>query len=341
MSVLRNVLSRGAAQMAKRGAAAAPVQRFAARSMATMLEGRERGEEAKFIRAMEADRQTAIRANIERILALEDGSEEKADLMEIIDKKADEESILHKLGLDDWKFALPVGMFIGIPCLANEVLVLDAETQLVACFILFCSTMYTQVGGMMAKSLDDYSKEIFDDLKAVDDAMLTQIHTAIAADTMVLSLDEDFKQYCTLTDQLAIAQADVLNHKEVHMYRDAIVKKLDSLHALEEGAVNAIKRRMMAKVKADVVDTFTNDKKVKEMALARAIEVLASGAKGKMGKDIVGEVFALSLSAYRISYGKQAPGSDPILVQLEKDMAAVATAPVVEAKGGNVYAVAV
>ncbi|KAJ1389255.1 hypothetical protein B484DRAFT_459702 [Ochromonadaceae sp. CCMP2298] len=200
--------------------------------------------------------------------------------------------------------------------------------------------MYTQVGGMMAKSLDDYSKEIFDDLKAVDDAMLTQIHTAIAADTMVLSLDEDFKQYCTLTDQLAIAQADVLNHKEVHMYRDAIVKKLDSLHALEEGAVNAIKRRMMAKVKADVVDTFTNDKKVKEMALARAIEVLASGAKGKMGKDIVGEVFSKALSSYKEAYGKQAPGTDPILMQLEKDMAAVATAPLVEAKGGNVFIVA-
>jgi hypothetical protein len=245
--------------------------------------------------------------------------------------------VLSKLGLDDWKFALPVGMFIGIPCLANEVLVLDAETQLVACFILFCSTMYTQVGGMMAKSLDAYSKDIFDELKAVDDAMLSQINTAVAADEMVLSLDEDFKQYCTLTDQLAIAQADVLNHKEVHMYREAVVKKLDSLHALEESAVNAIKKRMMSKVKADVVDAFTNDKKAKELALTRAIEVLASGAKGTMGKDIVGEVFSKSLGAYKDAYSKMAPGTDPILVQLEKDMASIATAPVVEATGGNVY----
>jgi hypothetical protein len=83
MSVLRNVLSRGAVQMAKRGAAAAPVQRVAQRSMTTILEGRERGEEAKFIRAIEADRQAAIRVNIERILALEDTHEDKADLMKI------------------------------------------------------------------------------------------------------------------------------------------------------------------------------------------------------------------------------------------------------------------
>jgi hypothetical protein len=82
MSALRRFVGRGAAQIA----AAAPVQRFAQRSMSTMLEGRERGEEAKFIRAMEAERQAAIRANIERILALEDNHEDKADLMEILGK---------------------------------------------------------------------------------------------------------------------------------------------------------------------------------------------------------------------------------------------------------------
>lgn len=216
---------------------------------------------------------------------------------------------------------------------------LDAETQLVACFILFCSTMYTQVGGMMGRGLDDYGKEVHDDLKAVDDLMLDQINTAIAANEDVLSLEEDYKQYCELTDQLAVAQADVLNQREVHMYRDAIVKKLDSLHALEESAVMAIRTRMLTAVKSDVVKTFTTDQKAKDLALARAIEVLAGGAKGKMGKDIVGDVFSQALSAYKADYAKQPAGSDPILKQLEKDMAAVAAAPVVDtSKGGNVFA---
>ena len=220
-----------------------------------------------------------------------------------------------------------------------QVLVLDAETQLVACFILFCSTMYTQVGGMMGRGLDDYGKEVHDDLKAVDDLMLDQINTAIAANEDVLSLEEDYKQYCELTDQLAVAQADVLNQREVHMYRDAIVKKLDSLHALEESAVMAIRTRMLTAVKSDVVKTFTTDQKAKDLALARAIEVLAGGAKGKMGKDVVGDVFSQALSAYKADYAKQPAGSDPILKQLEKDMAAVAAAPVVDtSKGGNVFA---
>jgi len=302
-----------------------------------MLEGREKAEEARYIRKMETEKHDAIRAKVERILALEDGHDEKAELFEMIEEKKVDDSMLAKLGLNDWKFALPIGLMVGIPALANEVLVLDAETQLVACFILFCSTLYTQVGASMAKSLDDYAKEIADELKEVDESMLESIHSAVEADQMALSLDEDYKQYCTLTDQLAVAQADVLNYKEAHLYRDAIVKKLDSLSALEESAMQAIRNRMMTEVKADVVNSFQTDKKVKDAALARAIEVLAAGAKGTMGQDVVGEAFSASLARYKANYAKQPEGADPILAQLEKDMAAIAVAPVVEATGGNVY----
>jgi F0F1-type ATP synthase membrane subunit b/b' len=158
------------------------------------------------------------------------------------------------------------------------VLVLDAETQLVACFILFCSTMYTQVGGMMGKSLDDYGKEVAEDLKEVDNSILSQVNAAVEANQNALSLEEDYKQYCELTDQLAAAQADVLNQREAHLYREAIVKKLDSLQALEDSAVQAIRHRMLTKVKSDVVKTFTTDQKAKDLALTRAIEVLAGGA---------------------------------------------------------------
>mmetsp|Transcript_28311 Transcript_28311/g.47613 ORF Transcript_28311/g.47613 Transcript_28311/m.47613 type:complete len:346 (-) Transcript_28311:366-1403(-) len=339
MSVFRKALSRSLVQATRYSRQTAIPQALAARrsfNTINTFDAREHAEEDRYIHAIEAERQQKIRENIERILALEDHHEEKQDLMEILEKK-EPEGMVAKLGLDDWKFALPLGLFVAIPALSNEVLVLDAETQLVACFILFCSTMYTQVGGMMAKSLDDYSQEIYDDLKNVDDSMLEQINAAVAANEMALSLEEDFKQYTTLTDQLAMAQADLLNHREAHMYRDAIVKKLDSLQALEDSAVQAMKSRLLTQVKSDVVNTFTNDKKAKDAALARAMDVLASGAKGKLGKDVVGEVFASSIASYKENYAKQPADSDPILQQLEKDMAAVATAPVVESTGGNVF----
>lgn len=39
-------------------------------------------------------------------------------------KPESEKGMIAKLGLDDWKFALPVGLFIGIPTIANEVSIL-------------------------------------------------------------------------------------------------------------------------------------------------------------------------------------------------------------------------
>ena len=62
-----------------------------------------------------------------------------------------------------------------------------------------------------------------------------------------------------------------------------------------------------------------------------------TGSSAKLGKDIVGEAFGSALKTYRDSYSKMAPGSDEILVNLEKEMQAICSAPVIEGQGGNVY----
>jgi hypothetical protein len=208
--------------------------------------------------------------------------------------------------------------------------------QLTACFILFCSTLYTQVGSMVGKSLDDRGKEIFGELKQLDDTLKGQMTAAIASNTLALTLHDDLKARYQLVDDLATTQADVLNHLEEHKYREAIVKKLDSLHALEEATAAALRARTIAAVKAEVLDTFANDRKAKDNALNQAIAVLSAGAKGKMGRDIVGDAFGAALSNYKENYQKSGK-SDPILEKLEAEMINIAQAPVVEGKGGNVY----
>jgi F0F1-type ATP synthase membrane subunit b/b' len=217
------------------------------------------------------------------------------------------------------------------------VIVLDAEFQLTACFILFLSTMYTQVGPMVGKALDDYGNEVQKELKALDSTIQGQIQSAIATNEEALTLKEDFHNLYTLTDQLAVAQAEVLTNIEGHKYREAIVKKLESLYALEESASTAIRNRVVSNVQKEVVKTFKTDKKAQENALNQAIAVLAAGSGAKLGKDVVGEAFVASIAAYKANYAKQPAGSDEILVQLEKDIAAVATAPAVHEQGGNVF----
>ena len=246
------------------------------------------------------------------------------------------DTVLAKLGLDDWKFALPVGMFIAIPTLGNEVLVLDAETQLVACFTLFCATMYTQVGPMIGKSLDEYKDNVYETLKKVDEGMLVDIKASIAANEKSLDMEADIKSVHALIDDMAVAKADALNYEEEHKYRASVVQKLESLVAIEEQAVNAMKMRMLTEVKAKVAASF-KDAATKDKALQAAMAVLTAGKGAKMGTDVVGDAYGAAIKSYRDAYSKQDPKADAILVQLEKDIAAACAPPTVSGEGGNVY----
>jgi hypothetical protein len=87
MSLFHKVVGRGAVQFARAGRTASvkvPAVSFAQRSFSSILESREMGEETRYIRSMEAQKKAEIRANIERILALEDGHAEKADLEQLL-----------------------------------------------------------------------------------------------------------------------------------------------------------------------------------------------------------------------------------------------------------------
>ena len=50
----------------------------------SVLSDREQGEEARYIRAQESDRHQRMRAEMERILALEDTHEDKKELVDIL-----------------------------------------------------------------------------------------------------------------------------------------------------------------------------------------------------------------------------------------------------------------
>jgi hypothetical protein len=157
------------------------------------------------------------------------------------------------------------------------------------------------------------------------------------ANKSVINLEDDLKTLHSLTDQVAIAQAEVLNQLEEVKYRETIIKRLESLSALEESASSQMRARIVNTVKAEVMKTFKNDKKVQENALNQAISILSSGTGAKLGKDVVGEVFVNAIKNYKEQYAKQPAGSDEILKQLERDVAALSVAPEITSKGGNVF----
>lgn len=204
-------------------------------------------------------------------------------------------------------------------------------------FVLFVGTCHKSLGPVAGKFFSDYSAQIAKDLKKVDEKMLVEVNESITSHKQLLSLDNDLTSIMALRDDLAIVQADTLNAQEQAKFRDSIQRKLDSLVAIEESATTAIRNRMITQVKADVVQHFQADAKAKENALAAAVAVLGAGVGAKRGKDVVGDAFTKAIASYRVEYQKTKPGEDAIIVQFEKDIAAVALAPEIKFSGSNVY----
>jgi hypothetical protein len=80
MFALGRVVAKNSVQSVK----AVAQKRVAVNAMSTLLDRREHAEEAKFIRSLEVKRQEEIRANLERIMALEDHHEEKKELVGLL-----------------------------------------------------------------------------------------------------------------------------------------------------------------------------------------------------------------------------------------------------------------
>lgn len=335
----RNILRTSAALLrnAPKNVKVAPV---AVQSFSTILEKKELAEETKYIRQLEERRREEIRHNLERILALEDSSKEKQDLVGLLAKKDEEEkSWFAKVGLDKWQYALPTGLLLGIPLVYHEVIIIDAELQLTGSFLIFAAAMYQYAGPLIGKAFDDYSKETEKELESINAAVHTQIEDAQNANTQALTLEEDLKLLHALTDQVSAAHADILNQLEEQKYRDAVIKKLETLSALEESTSSSIRQRIVTSVKADALKAIKTNKAVQENALNQAIAILSAGSGAKLGKDVVGEVFTNAIKTYKDNYAKLPAGQDEVLKQLEKDAAALATAPEVTGKGGNVFVV--
>jgi hypothetical protein len=80
MSAIRKVAFQGVRNAARSGFKA-PVF---TRNMSSIIEKKEHADEARYIREIENRRKEEIRANMERILALEDSHEEKTNLVELL-----------------------------------------------------------------------------------------------------------------------------------------------------------------------------------------------------------------------------------------------------------------
>jgi hypothetical protein len=189
----------------------------------------------------------------------------------------------------------------------------------------------------MGPVFDEGIHEILIEAQKHDLEIIDNFNDNIAENEVLINWEGDVTEVLAISDELTTAQVDVFNSIEGHAFRDSVAQKLDALVTLEMAAQQSIRMRMVTSVKDEVKNLFLTNKTAKENAMNQAIAILTAGPSAKMGKDVVGEAYGVAVKNYQESYSKLPAGTDDILLNLEKEMAAIAVPITFEAVGGNVF----
>jgi len=301
---------------------------------------KERAEESRYIKSLEQKRAEEIKEKLAHILAQEDSSQQKAELLKVIDSTK-EPTFYQKYGLDiveNGKLFYPLLGAVGLSLHMKGLLVIHTETYILAAYAAYLGLFYNYLYPTLLETFAESRAEATKTFNDLDNVLKQKIVKDIEDTKDFVGMEKTYKEVYEVVDELSTLQAEALNVKAENEYNEAIQKKLNSLVSLENAAGYAIRQRAVKDVNAQVLNLYTTDKKVKEAALNQALAVLAAGGESlKLGKDVVGETYSSALKNYRETYAKQPAGTDPVLNQLEKDIEAVLTQPVLDATGGNVY----
>ncbi len=86
--------------------------------------------------------------------------------------------------------ALPVGIIAAVPALTQDFVILSEETQIVGCFVMFVSAIYTQFGDAIAKNLDAQSSAVLAALNKQEDVNVEITKVICQVDSIQYALVE-------------------------------------------------------------------------------------------------------------------------------------------------------
>ena len=196
---------------------------------------------------------------------------------------------------------------------------------------------YSFLAYRMGPDMDAGIHEILLEVQSHDTRKLERFDERIGKNEGLIHWADEVTETLAVADELTIAQVDVFNAMEGHAFRDGVASKLDALVSLEMAANQSIRHRMVTAVKSEVKTLFITNKTARENAMNQAIAILTAGPTGKISTDVVGDAYVTAVKNYQEAYSKLPAGTDDIILNLQKDMAAVAVPIAFEVTGGNVF----
>jgi len=192
-------------------------------------------------------------------------------------------------GVSEW-FALPVGIVAAIPLVQFDLYVINEETQLLAVFIAFCVTFYTQGGDAVYKALDAKAVNLLKEHNEAEDKVIQSLEQKL----VFLNANQNMVNDFNAINDIRAETYEKLNAagaiKPQHDFKAQVERMLNMIAAEEASVTEKTKMALMSEATASVTAKFTSDKALKKAALDAAIAKI-KGGKGKTGADPVQAAF--------------------------------------------------
>lgn len=176
---------------------------------------------------------------------------------------------------------------------------LNEESQLACCFILFCTSVYKYGGEAIGNYFDAQSKAILEEHQAIEKANMEAVQETLDTYKQQLDIVDDIDTINAAHKEVVELLCKVGSAKLKHTIRDNFVKNLDSI-ANAEKQFNVKLQANMVKFATDEVRKVIEggSASVKEDAFKSAINVLNANEETGGKKDAIVQLFIDNLHKY-------------------------------------------
>lgn len=191
-------------------------------------------------------------------------------------------------GLSEW-FALPVGITAAVPLIKYEWLVVNEETQLLAVFIAFCVTFYTQGGDAIYKAMDETAKTILKEHTEAEDKVIAAMKKKLEFLQANSNMVDDFEAINKVREEAYVNLNKAGKVKPQHDFKAQMERVIAMIVQEEQNVAEKAKTVLMEEATAAVTAQFEGSKELQKAALDSAIAKIKGTAKA--GEDPVQATF--------------------------------------------------
>jgi hypothetical protein len=231
--------------------------------------------------------------------------------------------------LQDSRVQFPIAFLLAIPAVQMQWFVLNEETQLLGCFMVFVGTVYSQAGDAIGSALDAKGESVISEHNAQERVTINAAKSVVEAHKSKLSLVEDMKMIHGAQAELLASLSAAKSMELQFQCRADIVKKLDYLVMKEEAASVEVQGKLVSNAATAVTAEFAGSKDLQAKALTEALDTIADPSS-TAATDVVGGLFTKYFHGY-----KQAVRGSTGEVDIPSDVLAAAADEIISLRKKN------